>query len=276
VYDGQTKEMYIVQARPETVQAERDENVIKDYELEGESEVVLKGEAVGSKIGSGKAHILKSPKEIDQFEEGEVLVTDMTDPDWEPIMKKAGAIITNKGGRTSHAAIVSREIGVPAVIGTENATSQLSDGQEVTVDCSTSTGRIWEGKLDYNVDEHHLDSIPDTDTDVQVNIGEPSEVFHVAQLPVEGVGLAREEFIISSHVGVHPLQLMEEGREEEQRKKGGGGGREEGGKREGEEKKEGDNGEKDLFNKQEAAYRVRLSRMGSEKCMRERRECCGD
>ena len=215
VLDGQTKEMYIVQARPETVQAEKDENVIKEYKLEEESEVLLEGESIGSKIGQGKAHVLNSPKEIDQFEEGEVLVTDMTDPDWEPIMKKAGAIITNKGGRTSHAAIVSREIGVPAVIGTENATSQLSDDQEVTVDCSTSTGRIWEGELDYNVDEHHLDSIPDTETDVQVNIGEPSEVFHLAQLPVEGVGLAREEFIISSHVGEHPLHLMEEGREGE-------------------------------------------------------------
>ena len=215
VLDGQTKELYIVQARPETVQAEKDENVIKEFKLEEESEVLLEGEAIGSKIGQGKAHVLNSPKQIDQFEEGEVLVTDMTDPDWEPIMKKAGAIITNKGGRTSHAAIVSREIGVPAVIGTENATSQLSDGQEVTVDCSSSTGKIWEGELNYNVDEHHLDSIPDTDTEVQVNIGEPSEAFNVAQLPVEGVGLAREEFIISSHVGVHPLQLMEEGREEE-------------------------------------------------------------
>ena len=215
VYDGQTKEMYIVQARPETVQAEKDENVIKDHKLKEESEVLLEGEAIGSKIGQGKAHVLSSPKEIDQFEEGEVLVTDMTDPDWEPIMKKAGAIITNKGGRTSHAAIVSREIGVPAVIGTENATSQLSDGQEVTVDCSSSTGKIWEGELEFEVDEHHLDSIPDTDTEVQVNIGEPSEVFHVAQLPVDGVGLAREEFIISSHVGEHPLHLIQEGREEE-------------------------------------------------------------
>ena len=215
VLDGQTKEMYIVQARPETVQAEKDENIIEEYKLQEESEVVLEGESIGSKIGQGEAHVLNSPKEIDQFEEGEVLVTDMTDPDWEPIMKKAGAIITNKGGRTSHAAIVSREIGVPAVIGTENATTKLSNGQKVTVDCSTSTGRIWEGELEYDVDEHHLDSIPDTETDVQVNIGEPSEVFHVAQLPVEGVGLAREEFIISSHVGVHPLQLMEEGREDE-------------------------------------------------------------
>ncbi|MFB6166955.1 MAG: phosphoenolpyruvate synthase [Candidatus Nanohaloarchaea archaeon] len=215
VYDGQTRELYIVQARPETVHAEEEENVIKDHRMKEESEVVLEGSAIGSKIGAGKAHILESPKEIDQFEEGEVLVTDMTDPDWEPIMKKAGAIITNKGGRTSHAAIVSRELGVPAVIGTENATSQLDDQQEVTVDCSSATGKIWDGELEFEVEEHHLDEIPETDTDVQVNIGEPSEVFHVAQLPVEGVGLAREEFIISSHVGEHPLKLIEDDREEE-------------------------------------------------------------
>jgi pyruvate,water dikinase len=215
VLDGQTREMYIVQARPETVQAEKDENVIEEYKLDEESDVILEGESIGSKIGQGKAHVLSSPKEIDQFEEGEVLVTDMTDPDWEPIMKKAGAIITNKGGRTSHAAIVSREIGVPAVIGTENATSKLSDDQKVTVDCSSSTGKIWDGELEFSIDEHHLDTIPETDTDVQVNIGEPSEVFHVAQLPVDGVGLAREEFIISSHVGEHPLKLIEDDREEE-------------------------------------------------------------
>jgi len=215
VLDGQTNELYIVQARPETVQAEKDENIIEDHRLEEESKVLLEGSAIGSKIGSGKAHVLSSPKQIDQFEEGEVLVTDMTDPDWEPIMKKAGAIITNKGGRTSHAAIVSRELGVPAVIGTENATTQLSNSQSVTVDCSSSTGKIWEQELQYKVDEHHLDKIPETETDIQVNIGEPSEVFHVAQLPVQGVGLAREEFIISSHVGEHPLHLIEEGREDE-------------------------------------------------------------
>lgn len=215
VLDGQTNEMYIVQARPETVQAEKDENVIEDHKLKEESEVLLEGSAIGSKIGNGKAHVLSSPKQIDQFEEGEVLVTDMTDPDWEPIMKQAGAIITNKGGRTSHAAIVSRELGVPAVIGTENATSVLSDEQPVTVDCSSSTGKVWDGELEFEVQEHHLDEVPQTDTAVQVNIGEPSEVFHLAQLPVDGVGLAREEFIISSHVGVHPLKLIEEDREDE-------------------------------------------------------------
>ncbi len=215
VLDGETNELYIVQARPETVQAEKDENIIEDYKLKEESEVILEGSSIGSKIGSGKAHVLESPKEIDQFEEGEVLVTDMTDPDWEPIMKKAGAIITNKGGRTSHAAIVSRELGVPAVIGTENATSKIPNKKSVTVDCSSSTGKIWDGEIEFEVEEHHLDNIPDTETDVQINIGEPSEVFHLAQLPVDGVGLAREEFIISSHVGEHPLKLIEEGREDE-------------------------------------------------------------
>ncbi|MEF8880301.1 MAG: phosphoenolpyruvate synthase, partial [Candidatus Nanohaloarchaea archaeon] len=215
VLDGETKELYIVQARPETVQAEKDENIIENYKLKEESEVILEGSSIGSKIGSGKAHVLDSPKQIDQFEEGEVLVTDMTDPDWEPIMKKAGAIITNKGGRTSHAAIVSRELGVPAVIGTENATSKIANKKPVTVDCSSSTGRIWDGEIEFDVEEHHLDKIPDTDTEVQINIGEPSEVFHLAQLPVDGVGLAREEFIISSHVGEHPLKLIEEGREDE-------------------------------------------------------------
>ena len=215
VLDGQTKEMYIVQARPETVQAEKDENVIENYKLKEESEVLLEGEAIGSKIGTGEAHVLDSPKQIDKFEEGEVLVTDMTDPDWEPIMKKAGAIVTNKGGRTSHAAIVSRELGVPAVIGTETATSDLHDGQEVTIDGSSSTGKIWEGALDFEIEEHHLDKIPETDTEVQINIGEPSEVFNLAQLPVDGVGLAREEFIISSHVGEHPLHLIEEDRGDE-------------------------------------------------------------
>ncbi|MFB6204358.1 MAG: phosphoenolpyruvate synthase [Candidatus Nanohaloarchaea archaeon] len=215
VLDGQTKELYIVQARPETVQSEKDHDVIKNYKLNEESEVLLEGSAIGSKIGKGKAHVLDSPKQIDQFEDDQVLVTDMTDPDWEPIMKKAGAIITNKGGRTSHAAIVSRELGVPAVIGTENATSKLSNKQEVTVDGSSSTGKVWDGELEFEVEEHHLDEIPETETDVQVNIGEPSEVFNLAQLPVDGVGLAREEFIISSHVGVHPLKLIEEDREDE-------------------------------------------------------------
>jgi len=215
VLDGETKELYIVQARPETVQAEKDENIIENHKLREESEVILEGAAIGSKIGTGKVHVLNSAKEIDRFSEGEVLVTDMTDPDWEPIMKKAGAIITNKGGRTSHAAIVSRELGVPAVIGTENSTTKLNNGGEVTVDCSSSTGKIWDGKLDFEVEEHHLEEVPETEIDVQVNIGEPSEVFHLAQLPVDGVGLAREEFIISSHVGEHPLKLIEEGREDE-------------------------------------------------------------
>ncbi len=214
ILDGETKELYIVEAVPETLQSEKDENIIEDYRLEDESEVILEGEALGNKIGNGKVHVLNSPRQIDQFKEGEVLVTDTTDPDWEPVMEKAGAIITNKGGRTSHAAVVSREIGVPSVIGTENATSRLSDGQEVTVDCSSSKGKIWEGLLDFTVNEHHLDSVPETDTSVQINIGEPEEAFEYAHLPVDGVGLVREEFIISSEIGKHPLKLIEDGEEE--------------------------------------------------------------
>ncbi len=215
ILDGETKELYIVEAVPETFQSEKDSNIIEDYRLEEESELILEGEALGNKIGDGKVHVLNSPRQIDQFREGEVLVTDTTDPDWEPVMEKAAAIITNKGGRTSHAAVVSREIGVPSVIGTENATSQLSDGQEVTVDCSSSKGKVWEGLLDFTVNEHHLDSVPETDTSVQINIGEPEEAFEYAELPVDGVGLVREEFIISSELGEHPLKLVEEGEEEE-------------------------------------------------------------
>ncbi len=212
--DGDNGNLYIVQARPETVQSERDHNIIRDYILEEESEVVLEGQAIGSKIGSGKAHVLESAKEIDRFEEGEILVTDMTDPDWEPIMKIAGGIITNKGGATSHAAIVSRELGVPAIVGTENATTKIKDGEPVTVDCSQSTGRVWEGEMEYEVEEHRIDDIPETETEIQMNIGEPGKVFHLAQLPVDGVGLAREEFMVASHVGEHPMKLIEKGEEE--------------------------------------------------------------
>lgn len=211
--DGKTEEIYIIQVRPETVHSEKGD-LIEEYHMEEKSEVILRGTAIGEKIGSGKANVLKSPKNMDQFEEGDILVTDMTDPDWEPIMKKASGIITNKGGRTSHAAIVSRELGIPAIIGTEKATSKLKTHQPVTADCSSGEGKVWDGELGFNVDQHYLDEIPDTETDVMVNIGEPSKAFLIAQMPVEGVGLAREEFIVSSWVGEHPLSLIENGEEE--------------------------------------------------------------
>ena len=158
-----------------------------------------------------KVRVLKSPKQIHRFRHGEVLVTEMTDPDWEPIMKMASAIITNKGGRTSHAAIVSRELGVPAVIGTGNATKILRNGQEVTVDCSTGEGRVFEGYLKFDVVRRDVSTLPKTRTKIMVNIADPNEAFSVSRLPVAGVGLAREEFIISSHIGKHPLYLLSMG-----------------------------------------------------------------
>jgi pyruvate,water dikinase len=156
---------------------------------------------------------LDSPEEMENFSEGNVLVTERTDPDWEPVMKKASAIITNIGGKTSHAAIVSREMGVPAVIGAGDATEKLEEGQEVTVDC-VNGGRILEGELEFSVSERKIEEIPETETDVMLILGNPSNAFSFADLPVDGVGLAREEFIISSHVGDHPLELIERGEEE--------------------------------------------------------------
>jgi pyruvate, water dikinase len=211
VLDGETGKMYIVQARAETVHSVKKKNIIKEYVLKEEGDVLLKGMAIGRKIGHGRVNVLKSSKQISRFKVGEVLVTDMTDPDWEPIMKMASAIITNRGGTTSHAAIVSRELGVPCIIGTINATEVLRNGQEVTVDCSTGEGRVFRGFMKSEVLERDVSKIPKTRTKVMINIGEPSKAFNLAKLPVQGVGLAREEFIISSHVGEHPLSLLNRG-----------------------------------------------------------------
>jgi pyruvate,water dikinase len=209
VLDGETSRIYIVQARPETVHSTSSKNVYKEYALKEKGKVLLKGMAVGTKIGQGTTNVIMSAKNIGKFKKGEVLVTDMTDPDWEPIMKIASAIITNKGGKTSHAAIVSRELGVPCVIGTHDATSVLRSGQNVTVDCSTGEGRVYSGILHFQVIERDISKFPRTRTEVMVNVGEPDEVFSLAKLPVAGVGLAREEFIISSYIGAHPLHLIE-------------------------------------------------------------------
>ncbi|MEM7815619.1 MAG: phosphoenolpyruvate synthase [Candidatus Aenigmatarchaeota archaeon] len=207
--DGDTNKIYIVQARPETVHSTSNRNVFREYVLKEKGRLLLKGTAIGTKIGSGKANVLISAKHIHKFKRGEVLVTDMTDPDWEPIMKIASAIITNKGGRTSHAAIVSRELGVPCVIGTGDATSVLRTGQNVTVDCSTGEGRVYDGILRFQIVERDVTKLPKTKTEIMVNVGEPDEVFALAKLPVAGVGLAREEFIIGSYIGAHPLHLIE-------------------------------------------------------------------
>src|SRR3989344_4941794 len=208
--DGKTSELFIVQARPETVHSGEDKNVLKEYQLEKKSKILVSGIAVGSKIGSGKVRILRSAKNINQFKKGEVLVTRITDPDWEPIMKIASAIVTNQGGRTSHAAIVSRELGIPCIVGTGRATKVLRSGMPGTVDCSTGrTGRVYPGLLAFQAIEHKLDQIPETKTKVMVNIGSPDEAFSHHRLPVAGIGLGRIEFIITEHIKIHPRALID-------------------------------------------------------------------
>jgi len=207
--DGVNSELFIVQARPETVHSQVDLTSLRTYVLEKEGKLLLKGEAVGTKIGQGEVHIIEDSSEIDKFKSGQVLVTDMTDPDWEPIMKIASAIVTNKGGRTCHAAIVSRELGVPCVISTSNGTEVLKEIKEVTIDCSQGEGRIYEGKLKYRVDEVEVGKIPRPDTRIMMNLGIPDGAFIQSQIPNDGVGLAREEFIINSYVGIHPMVLIE-------------------------------------------------------------------
>ena len=207
--DGVTGELFIVQARPETVHSQTDLASLKTYLLEEKGKLLLKGEAVGTKIGQGEVHVIEDSDEIYKFKSGQVLVTDMTDPDWEPIMKIAGAIVTNKGGRTCHAAIVSRELGVPCVISTGKGTEVLKKIKEVTVDCSGGGGRIYEGKLKYRIDEVEVTKLPRPDTKIMMNFGIPDGAFIQSRIPNDGVGLAREEFIINSYVGIHPMALIE-------------------------------------------------------------------
>ncbi len=206
--DGQTKELFIVQARPETVHSQKDQATMKTYVLDEKGKLLAEGEAVGSKIGQGEVNVIEDAKDISQFKKGQVLVTDMTDPDWEPIMKIAGAIVTNRGGRTCHAAIISRELGIPCVIGTGNGTSVIKKGSKITIDCSEGVGRIYDGLLKFHVDEVKLDQLPQTKTQIMMNVGVPEQAFQQGQIPNSGVGLAREEFIINSHIGIHPLALL--------------------------------------------------------------------
>jgi len=207
--DGITGELFIVQARPETVHSHKDLASLKTYVLEEEGKLLLKGEAVGTRIGQGEVNVIKNSSEIHKFKSGQVLVAAMTDPDWEPIMKSASAIITNKGGRTCHAAIVSRELGVPCVISTGKGTEVLKDIREVTVDCSKGEGRIYEGKLKHRIDEVEVSKLPRPDTKIMMNFGIPDGAFIQSQIPNDGVGLAREEFIINSYIGIHPMALIE-------------------------------------------------------------------
>ncbi len=207
--DGQTGDLFIVQARPETVQSQKDRKNFEEYRLLEKGKVLLEGHSVGDKIGAGTANVIKSVKDIHTFEKGQVLITDMTDPDWEPIMKMASAIVTNRGGRTCHAAIISRELGIPCVVGTKTGTETVKNGTEVTVDCSEGeTGLVYEGKLKFEVKTTNLENIPETRTKIMMNVGNPEEAFEFSFLPNKGVGLAREEFIINSFIKIHPLALM--------------------------------------------------------------------
>jgi pyruvate, water dikinase len=208
--DGDSGELFIVQARPETVQSRKDAGVLKTYTLKERGKVLLTGLAIGESVAAGKAQVIKSASEIERFEEGNILVTGMTDPDWVPIMKKAAGIITDHGGRTSHAAIVSRELGIAAVIGTEDATRELKDGQEVTLSCAEGDqGKIYEGLLEYTEDEINLEGLPDTKTQIMMNIASPAAAFRWWRLPCRGIGLARMEFIINNIIKAHPMALLQ-------------------------------------------------------------------
>ncbi|MDQ2054505.1 pyruvate, water dikinase [Halobellus sp. H-GB7] len=213
--DGDLGQLFVVQARPETVHGAAEGNVIRSYRLLEEGETLLDGVAIGSAIATGRVRLLDDVSQMDRFQAGDVLVTEMTAPDWVPIMKKASAIVTERGGKTSHAAIVSRELGVPAVVGTQRATKVLRDGDAVTVDCTSETGYVYDGELEFETREETLTDVPETETDVMLILGDPSRAFSLASLPVDGVGLVREEFIITSHVGTHPLAMLERGEGEQ-------------------------------------------------------------
>jgi pyruvate,water dikinase len=214
--DGKDGGLYILQARPETVQSRASTNVLRRYKLKGGSDgsggakILATGRAIGQKIGAGKVRILKSIDEMNLVQKGDVLVTDMTDPDWEPVMKRASAIVTNRGGRTCHAAIIARELGIPAVVGCGDATKRLAGVNAVTVSCAEGdTGNIYDGHIDFTVDEIALDKMPDVPVKIMMNVANPDQAFDFASLPHRGVGLARLEFIINKQIGIHPQALLE-------------------------------------------------------------------
>ncbi len=207
--DGLDGKLYIVQARPETVRSRESGNVMEQFQLQETAKVICTGRSIGQKIGSGEAKVLASLDEMDKIQPGDVLVTDMTDPDWEPIMKKASAIVTNRGGRTCHAAIIAREMGIPAVVGCGDATSKIKAGDKITVSCAEGdTGFIYEGELDFKVTTSEIDNMPELPLKIMMNVGNPDRAFAFARLPHAGVGLARLEFIINKMIGVHPKALL--------------------------------------------------------------------
>lgn len=208
--DGGNGELYIVQARPETVESQTSANVIERYELREEGEVLSEGRAIGQRIGQGTAKVIKSIDQMDDVQPGDVLVADMTDPDWEPIMKRASAIVTNRGGRTCHAAIIARELGVPAIVGCGDATDKIKTGQVVTASCAGGdTGFVYEGKLEFEHITTDTGTLPELPVKIMMNVGNPSRAFSFSQIPHAGIGLARLEFIINNMIGIHPKALLE-------------------------------------------------------------------
>ncbi len=207
--DGDDGQIYIVQARPETVKSRQNVGTMERYLLKQKATVLCEGRSIGQRIGSGKVRIVHSIKEMDKVQDGDVLVSDMTDPDWEPVMKRAAAIVTNRGGRTCHAAIIARELGVPAIVGCGNATEVLQEGAEVTVSCAEGdTGFIYEGNLDFEIQKNSIESMPALPFKIMMNVGNPDRAFDFAQIPNAGIGLARLEFIINRMIGVHPKALL--------------------------------------------------------------------
>ena len=207
--DGKTGELFIIQARPETVQSVHNKNIIERYNIERKGVVICSGQSVGNRIGSGIANRMMSIKDIAKFKPGQVLVTDMTDPDWEPIMKIASAIVTDKGGRTCHAAIVSRELGIPCVVGTKNVSTKVKNGKKITVSCAEGeTGYVYEGLVPFKIEKTDVKDLKKTKTKIMLNIGEPDKAFLNSMIPNDGVGLARLEFIINNYIKIHPLALI--------------------------------------------------------------------
>lgn len=213
--DGVDGKLYILQARPETVKSRQSGSTLQRFVIKARGPVLSEGRAIGQKVGSGAVRKMTSLDTMHEFKPGEILVADMTDPDWEPIMKRASAIVTNRGGRTCHAAIIARELGIPAVVGTGDATSALADGAEVTVSCAEGdTGFVYEGSLDFEVQETALDEMPDIPVKLMMNVGTPEQAFEFSRLPNKGIGLARLEFIINRQIGIHPKALLELGDQE--------------------------------------------------------------
>ena len=207
--DGRTKKLFIVQARPETVQSMKDKNILEEYVLQGKGKVVVSGLSVGEKIGQGQANIIKNAHDIHKFKKGQVLVTDMTDPDWEPIMKIASAIVTNRGGRTCHAAIIARELGIPCIVGTNNGTAKIKNSQKITISCAEGEkGLIYNGLLKFKIIKTNLKKLKRPKTKIMMNLGNPEQAFEFSFIPNDGVGLAREEFIINEYIKIHPLALL--------------------------------------------------------------------